>query len=176
MKQQLLLLEDVDALGKKGEVVSAKPGYIRNYLLPKGYAAIATPNVLRKQERLRAEREKQAIVDRQESDALAAQVNGLVLEVRVKVDPDGHMYGSVSANDIADLFQEKGISIEKRNVMVTRPIKETGSHDISLKLKEGVVAQCKLRIIAEGVSMEGAESVVAPIQTEEVNSEETSAE
>lgn len=167
MKQQLLLLEDVEALGKKGEIVSAKPGYIRNYLLPRGLAVIASPNTLRKQERLKAEREKQAIVDRQESELLAKQIEGLVLETKVKVDPEGHMYGSVSALDIAHLFQEKAIPIEKKYIQLNKPIKETGSHKITLKLKEGVLAVCELKIIPEGVVMAGIEAVTAPLPSTE---------
>lgn len=175
MKQQLLLLEDVEALGRKGEIVSAKPGYIRNYLLPRGFAVVASSNTLRKQERLRAEREKQALVDRKEAEELAARIEGTILEIKVKVDPEGHMYGSVSATDIAHLFQEKGYAIEKKNVAVSRPIKETGTHKLSLKLKEGVPVSCVLNIIPEGGSIAGLESVVAPIPTEEGKEEENPA-
>lgn len=167
MKQQLLLLQDVDALGKKGEIVTARPGYVRNFLIPQGYAVIASPNTLRKQERLRAEREKQAVVDRKESEDLAAQVEGLTLDIRVKVDPEGHMYGSVSAADIAQLFQERGLPVEKKCVQVTKPIKVTGAHKISLKLKEGIVANCILNIIPEGMIQTGAEAVTAPLPVEE---------
>jgi large subunit ribosomal protein L9 len=167
MKQQLLLLQDVEALGKKGEIVSAKPGYVRNFLLPQGFAVIASPNTLRKQERLRAERAKQAIVDRKESEELAAQIEGIVLETRVKVDPEGHMYGSVSAADIAALFQEKGLTVERKSVLVNKPIKETGVHKINLKLKEGVTASCQLTIIPEGIKATGIEAVTAPLPTEE---------
>lgn len=166
MKQQLLLLQDVEALGKKGEVVTAKPGYVRNFLLPQGFAVIASPNTLRKQERLRAEREKQAVVDRKEADDLAQQIEGMTLETKVKVDPEGHMYGSVSATDIAQLFQEKGLPVEKKYVLVTKPIKVTGVHKITLKLKEGVPASFQLHIIPEGIVAVGLESVVAPIPVE----------
>lgn len=163
MKQQLLLLEDVEALGKKGEVVSAKPGYVRNFLLPNRLAVIASPNTLRKQERLRAEREKQAIIDRKESEELAMQIEKVALETRVKVDPEGHMYGSVSAADIAQLFQEKGLPVERKYILLNRPIKETGVHKISLKLKEGIALTCQLTIIPEGVNAAGIEAVTAPI-------------
>lgn len=166
MKQQLLLLQDVDALGKKGEVVTAKPGYVRNFLIPKGYAVIASPNTLRKQERLRAERAKQAMVDRKEAEELAIQIEGMILEIKVKVDPEGHMYGSVSAADIALLFQEKGFSVEKKYVQVTKPIKVTGAHAITLKLKEGVPVSFKLHIIPEGMVAAGLEDVVAPLPVE----------
>lgn len=165
MKQQLLLLKDVEALGKKGEVVTAKPGYVRNFLLPNGMAVIASANTLRKQERLRSERAEQAIVDRQESEELAKQIEAVLLEIKVKVDPEGHMYGSVSAADIAQIFQERGLPVDRKNVMLTKPIKETGLKEISIKLKEGVNIVTKLTIIPEGINVAaaGIENVVKPI-------------
>jgi large subunit ribosomal protein L9 len=169
MKQQLLLLADVDSLGRKGELVTAKPGYVRNFLLPRGLAIVATPHTLRKQEALKAEREKQAVIDRQESEQLAAQLEGLVLEIRVKVDPEGHMYGSVSVAEIAALFAEKGLSVEKKYILMTRPLKETGVHKIPLKLKEGISITCQLTVIPEGLITTGAASVTAPIPTEETS-------
>ena len=175
MKQQLLLLEDVDSLGRKGEIVSAKPGYVRNFLLPRGLAAVATTNVLRKQAALRKEREQQAIVDRKESDELAKRLEGVSLEITVKVDPEGRMYGSVTIADIVNLFAEKELTIEKKFIQLTRPIKETGKHQISLKLKEDVLSECTLSIIPEGVEMTGLEDVVAAIE-EEAPQEESSPE
>lgn len=166
MKQQLLLLEDVDALGRKGEIVTAKPGYVRNFLLPRGLAVIASANTLRKQESLRAEREKQAVIDRQEAETFAKQIENVLLEIKVKVDPEGHMYGSVAAGDIAQLFQERGLPIEKKYIQLTRPLKQTGVHKISLKLKEGIPAIVQLTIIPEGVIMTGIEAVTAPIPVE----------
>lgn len=166
MKQQLLLLEDVESLGRKGEIVSAKPGYVRNFLLPRGFAVIASPNTLRKQESLRAEREKQAIIDRQESETLAKQLEGMILEIKVKVDPEGHMYGSVTPNDIVRLFEEKGFPVERKYIQLNRPIKETGNHKIALKLKEGILVSCQLTIIPEGMIMTGKEAVTAPLPVE----------
>ena len=167
MKQQLLLIEDVDALGRKGEIVSAKPGYVRNFLLPRGLAVIANQNTLRKQEALRKEREKQAVIDRQESEKLAATLSGVVLETKVKVDPEGHMYGSVSANDIIHLFQDLGFAIDRKYIQLNKPIKQTGIHKISLKLKEGVMVEMQLSIIPEGLVMTGVEAVTAPIVEEQ---------
>lgn len=170
MKQQLLLLEDVDALGRKGEIVTAKPGYIRNFLLPRSLAVKATANTLRKQEALRIEREKQAVIDREESEKIAKDLETVVLEIKVKVDPEGHMYGSVSSTDIAALFAEKGFAIEKKYILLTRPIKETGAHKISLRLKEGIAVTCQLTIIPEGMITADASAVTAPIPTEDANS------
>lgn len=173
MKQQLLLLQDVDALGKKGEIVSAKPGYVRNFLLPQGFAVVASANTLRKQERLKAERHQQGLIDRKESEELAAQIETTSIETRVKVDPEGHMYGSVSAGDIAQLLQEKGLPVDKKSVQVTKPIKVTGLHKITLKLKEGISVICQLNIIPEGVNVAGIEAVTAPIPVEVKEEEKT---
>jgi large subunit ribosomal protein L9 len=174
MKQQLLLLQDVDSLGKKGELVTARRGYMRNFLIPQGLAIVATTNTLKKQERLRVEREKQAVVDRKESDEIADKITRITLEIRVKVDPEGHMYGSVSASDIVTLLATQGIELDRKHVLLTKPLKVTGQHKISFKLKEAILATCMLRIIPEGMSMEGIEAVTAPIPTEEPQSQEES--
>lgn len=152
MKQQLLLLQDVESLGKKGEIVSAKPGYVRNFLLPKGMAVVASSHTLRTQERLRKERHEQAIVDRKESEALAQKIQEVSLEIHVKVDPEGRMYGSVSAHDIVELLAQNGIEIERRFVLLNKPLKSTGLHTVPLRLKEEVETGCKLMVLPEGVS------------------------
>ena len=166
MKQQLLLLQDVEALGKKGEIVTARRGYTRNFLLPGGHAIVASANTLRKQELLRKERAAQAIIDRKESEELLRQIESITLDTHVKVDPEGRMYGSVTAADIAKLFQERGLPVDRKNVQLTRPIKETGSHKITLKLKEGIAATCQLSIIPEGIVATGIEAVTAPLPVE----------
>jgi large subunit ribosomal protein L9 len=167
MKQQLLLLNDVDGLGKKGEVVIAKAGYVRNFLLPKKLAVVASANTLRKQVRLREERAKQATVDRKDSEELSRQIESITLETHVKVDPEGHMYGSVSASDVALLLQEQGLPVERKYLQLPRPIKVTGKHRILMKLKEGVVATCTLNIVPQGVTPVSGEEMGAPVSGKE---------
>jgi large subunit ribosomal protein L9 len=172
----LLLLEDVHGLGRKGEVVEAKPGFARNYLVPQKRALIAEPNALRKQETLRAERDKQAAVDRTISEELARQVSALTLETHVKVDTDNHMYGSVSIADIVDVLAREGINVDRTFVRIGQPIRTVGLHEIPLKLKEGVECSFKLKVIPEGMDElpEEAAEVVAPIveETPETPAEE----
>lgn len=152
MGNKLLLIEDVEALGRKGEIVTARPGYVRNFLLPQGLAVIADKNALRMQARLKDEREKQAVIDKKESEEIAARLQGLTLSTTVKVDHDGHMYGSVSALDIAHLLQNQaGISLEKRSVLLPHPIKEVGVQEIKIKLKEGIISMITLKVIPEEV-------------------------
>lgn len=146
MGNQLLLIEDVDDLGRSGDIVAVKPGYARNYLLPEKKAIVATKNALRMQARLKEERAKRAEVDKKEAEVLAGKITGMTLTIEVKIDPEGHMYGSVNAMDIARLFEQEGIKLEKRNVVLLAPIKELGVHQIQLKLKEGVPASFTLQI------------------------------
>ena len=149
MATKLLLIEDVEDLGRSGDLVSVKPGYARNFLLPRGVAVIADKGTLRMQARLKEEREKQAIIDRQEAEKVASGINDVVLTKVVKVDQEGHMYGSVSAHDVADLLQAQNVVLEKRAISLKHPIKETGVHKITIKLKEGVTATITLKVISE---------------------------
>jgi large subunit ribosomal protein L9 len=146
MQNQLLLIEDVDDLGRSGDVVSVKPGYSRNFLLPKKKAVVADKFTLRMQAKLKDERLKRAEIDRKDAEELASKLDGMVLSIEVKVDPDGHMYGSVAAVDIVRLFEKEGIVLERRNVVLLQPIKTLGEHVIQLKLKEGVPATITLKI------------------------------
>ncbi len=149
MRNQLLLLEDVEDLGRSGDVVSVKPGFARNFLLPEKKAVIADNFTLRMQAKLKEERAKRAEIDRQEAEELAKSIDGKVLTIEVKVDPDGHMYGSVAAIDIVRLFEKEGIVLERRNVILAHSIKTLGVHTIHLKLKEGVPAQITLKVMSD---------------------------
>ena len=156
MGNQLLLIEDVDDLGRSGDVVSVKPGYARNFLIPQKKAVVADKFTLRLQARLKEERAKQAEVDKTEAEQLAARIDGMVLTIEVKVDPDGHMYGSVTSLDIVRLFEEQDVKLERRNVVLQQPIKQLGVYPIALKLKEGVPAQITLRVMSEAQIAEEA--------------------
>lgn len=150
MRQNLLLLQDVIDLGKSGEVVSVKSGFARNFLVPNKKAVIAGEHTLRMQKKLKEERAKQAATDKSESDALSKALELISLEMHVKVDPEGKMYGSVSQQDIVTLIEEHDIKLDKKDVLLKHPIKDTGDYTISFKLKEGIVGTCKLDIIPEG--------------------------
>ena len=164
MQNQLLLLEDVEDLGRSGDIVKVKPGYSRNFLLPQKKAVVADKFTLRMQSKLQAERSKQAEADRNESEELAARIHGREFCVEVKVDPDGHMYGSVAVSDLIRLFAEEGIELERRNIPLVHPIKTLGAHSIQLKLKEGVPAQVTLHIVAEGYIPPSVEEMQQPVQ------------
>lgn len=153
--KQLLLIEDVDGLGRKGELVTgAKPGFVRNYLLPKRKAVIPDLRTLRMQERLKEERSKQALIDKKASEEIAAKIAEKLISVEVKVDLDGRMYGSVTAKDIVKILDENAISVERKMVILPLPIKKLGTYKIPLRLKEGVDASFSLNVKPEEAAIE----------------------
>ena len=151
MATQYLLLEDVEGLGHSGDIVkNVKPGFARNFLLPRKKIAIADKHTLRLQEKLKEERAQKRLLDKQESEAIAARIEGLTLPVVVKVDHDGHMYGSVTVADILQLLQDKAqVEVEKKSIQLKHAIKVTGTHTIHLKLKEGVEANFNVNVQSE---------------------------
>lgn len=150
MATRYLLLKDVESLGRSGDIVNVRPGYARNYLLPKGFVVPADKRTLGMQERLQKERMELALQHKEESDQLASKINGITLLKVVKVDPEGHMYGSVNAGDVWELLQEQVPSeLDKKSIQLKHPIKATGIHSILVKLKEGVTANFTLKVMSE---------------------------
>lgn len=151
MATKILLLEDVDHVGQKGEIVGVKPGYAYNFLIPKKLALVADANAVRRQARLQEERRAKAAVDRKASEEIAERLKDTAFTVEVKVDHDGHMYGSVSTHDILHLIKmQAGIELDKRAIPLKHPIKQTGVHELTLRLKEGVEALIHLKVLVEG--------------------------
>ena len=147
MVQKILLLEDVEHVGRKGDVSSVKPGYAYNFLIPQGFALVANRAALRRQAKLQEERRIKAEVDRKEATELAARIENETVEIEVKVDQEGHMYGSVSALDIAEKLKLKtGLEIDKRMIQLKHPLKEVGIVDLTIRCKEGVTAQIHVKV------------------------------
>lgn len=147
---KLLLLKDVESLGRSGDIVSVRKGYARNLLIPTKSAVVADANAIRKQTKLQEERKLQAAKDLKESEELALKMVGIEVTKSVKVDHDGHMYGSVSAQDVAELILDQHkIQIEKRQIQIKHPIKEVGVFELPIKLKEGVTSSVTVKVTAE---------------------------
>lgn len=144
MANQLLLLQDVEDLGRSGDVVSVRPGYARNFLIPQKKAVVADKNTLRLQDKLKAERAKKAeeerVIARQTADAL----QGREFTVHAKMDPDGQLFGSVTVLDLVKLFQNDGFKVEKRHVLLAAPLKAKGSYPLVIKFEEGILAEVTL--------------------------------
>lgn len=149
MATQVLLIEDVEDLGHKGELVNVRPGYFRNFLSPQGLAVTATARELRNQAKLQEERRQRAIVDKKESDEIAARIEGITVTATVKVDQEGHMYGSVTTADLVPLiFEVAKVQLDKKSIQLKHAIKEIGEHSVQVKLKEGVKATFQVKVEA----------------------------
>ena len=153
-KPQLLLLEDVTNLGRKGDLTIAKPGFVRNFLLPQKKAVIADKRTIRMQERLQEERAKQAAQDKKDAEVLADKLKDLTLSMTVKTDSQGHLYGSVAAIDIVKVLAGEGYEIYRKNFVVAKSIKTVGLYEIQLRLKENVPATFKLKVKGDKVIQE----------------------
>ena len=154
---RILLCEDVENVGHKGEIVDVKSGYAFNFLFPKKLALIADANAVRRQAKLQEERRMKAQQDRVHSEEIAARLGGGTITTEVKVDHEGHMYGSVSVLDIINLLKlQTGIELEKRFVLLKHPIKQLGIFDIPLRLKEGVEVLMHINIMSERPAHEHA--------------------
>jgi len=147
---KVLLIKDVKDLGKKGELKEVKDGYGQNFLIGKGFALLATNEVLRKYEsdqRKKAEAEKAEMEHLRE---IEKKLGSLKLTVKRKLGANGSLFGAVTKDEIAhDLKEQCGIEIDKKTVEIEHPIKTTGNFDISIKLGHGIHANLSLIIIGE---------------------------
>ena len=145
---KLILREDVPKLGHAGEVVSVKPGYARNFLLPQGKAALASEakvNELEHHKRLIAEKVARDLKD---LNAARDRLEQLQLEVEAQAGEEGRLFGSVTAIQIAELIGEKGIEIDRRKIDLAEPIKEIGDHSVPIRLHREIIANVKLKVTA----------------------------
>jgi large subunit ribosomal protein L9 len=145
---QLVLTEDVAHLGKQGEVVEVKPGYGRNYLLPRGMATIPTKHNLRLLERykIRVKQAREArIADLKSLAEQIAKMAGITIEANA--NEEGHLYGSVAAPEISKGLKSKGMQIEQDMVKLEGPIKETGLYAVKLNLGYEIETEVKVAVI-----------------------------
>ncbi len=154
---KVILLEDVDALGKMGDTVSVKDGYARNYLIPRNLALPATARNVRAQEhQLRdIDRRRTKIVDNARS--LADRIAGVSLSFNRKVGEKGRLFGSVTNMDIAEALGEKGLTVDRKDIHLPEPIKSLGEFDVEVKLHHDVAPVVKVTVLPEeGEIPEGA--------------------
>lgn len=162
---KVILTEEIRGLGTRGDVVTVKDGYARNYLLPKNLAREASTGNLKQIEH---ERRKWSLLAQQEKDAAqkaADKVKGVKITIEKRVGEHGHLFGSVTANEIADALLEKGIEVDKRRIELEQPIKNLGVHDVDVRLHRDVTAQIKVEVIALGVEkLEEAPAAETPAE------------
>lgn len=147
---KILLREDVDDLGARGEIVRVRAGYARNYLLPRKLAVEATAGNVKQIERERALLLKKAANERATADAQAEQMSSVVLAFERKAGESGALYGSVTSMDIAEALKERGYEIDRHRIHLREPLKRVGDFTVPLRLHREVTVDLKVKVAAEG--------------------------
>lgn len=146
---KVILQDNVDPLGTIGDVVTVRDGYARNFLIPRGKALIATASELKRFEGRRVKFEADRIKTREEAQKRAEQMRGTEVSRSVKVSDEGKLYGSVGVSEIADLLEEKGYTIEKKQILLPEPIKAVGTVVVPIRLHPEVTTEISVTVIGE---------------------------
>jgi large subunit ribosomal protein L9 len=148
---QAILLRDVDRLGERGDIIDVSPGFLRNYLLPRKLAHTATPaSIAEAKRRMEAqERAQREAAERAQENA--ALLSRTVLTISQPAGDDGRLFGSVTAQDVADAIrQARDLKLDRRKVQLDEPIRTTGTHMVTVEVHEGVTANVKTIVTAAG--------------------------
>lgn len=144
---KIILREDVEKLGQAGDVVEVADGYARNFLLPKKLAVQAKPGKLEEIKKMEKKKRKQEEARREEAQEQAGKMEEAKLVFPVKAGEQGRLFGSVTSQDIADKFEEKGFEIDRRNIDLEENIKELGEHQISIKIFKDISAEITVEVV-----------------------------
>jgi large subunit ribosomal protein L9 len=148
---QAILLEDVETLGTRGEIIDVSPGYLRNYLLPRKLAHAATPASLAEAKRRMEAAEKAAQEAAERAQENAALLSKTVLTISHPAGEDGRLFGQVTSQEIVDaLRQARDLKLDKRKVRLEEPIRTTGTHMVEVEVHDDVVAKVKTIVTAAG--------------------------
>ncbi len=147
---KIILRKDLETLGKVGEIVNVKNGYARNYLIPRGYAYVATEGAIKALEIEKKRFQKRLEIDRMRAEELANELSQVQLTIPMKVGEEGRLYGSVTPIMIAEKLKEEfNYTIDKRQIVLDEPIKSLGIFDIRIKLFQDIFATIKVWVINE---------------------------
>jgi large subunit ribosomal protein L9 len=160
--KQVLLREDIDKLGARGEIVRVKAGYARNYLLPRNLAVEATASNVKQIEGERAALMKREAKERTTAEGQADQLRKVTLKFERKVGEAGVLYGSVTSMDIAHSLEEQGYQIDRRKISLREPLKRFGNYTVPVRLHREVTVELPVSVVGEG----GVEVDVEVLQTE----------
>lgn len=146
---KLILTAEVSGLGSAGDVVDVRNGYARNYLIPQGYAIAWTRGGQKQVDSITAARTAREAATLDEAQALKGRLEEQPVTLTAKAGREGRLFGSVTTADVADAVQSAGLGpIDKRTVELSAPIKATGQHEATVKLRDGVVAAITLQVVA----------------------------
>jgi large subunit ribosomal protein L9 len=146
---EIILREHIDNLGRRGDIVKVAEGYARNYLLPRKLALAVTEANKRQIERERKVAEVRDAEEKQQADAVAQRLTDTPIEIARRVGENDTLYGSVTTADIAHALEAKGVSVEKKKIVLADPLKSLGEFTVPVKVHRDVTAQVKLKIVPQ---------------------------
>ena len=146
---EVILRADVPELGRRGDVVSVKAGYARNYLLPRKLAMEATPGNRKQVVEMKAAGARREATEKSAAESLAAQLGEITVELTAKAGESDQLFGSITAMDIADALEAKGFNIDKRKLHLDEPIKTLGEYSVPVRLHREVTASVKVVVARE---------------------------
>ena len=147
---KLILVESIHRLGEAGDLVSVKPGFARNFLLPQGKAMLATESRVKEFEHKRRIAEEKAAREIKDLQAVKKQLEALRVEIGARAGETGKLFGSVTSSQIADKVEAAGLAIDRRRIDMREPIKEIGEHKVSVRLLRELIASLTIVVVAEG--------------------------
>jgi large subunit ribosomal protein L9 len=146
---KVLLTKDVPKVGKKGDILEAKEGYARNFLIPNGLAVEATQNALNQVEAQKKALERKKEKEKEAAQALAAKLKAFTITLRHKAGDEGKLFGSITSAEIADALKAKGFDIDKKQIVLDDHIRLVGHHDVSIKLHPEVTALLPVEVMKQ---------------------------
>jgi large subunit ribosomal protein L9 len=149
---KVILADDIRGLGHRGDTVTVKPGYARNYLFPQGFAYEATDANVRRLSEEKKKYDEKMLSEKAVASEAAGKVEGITVTVTKKAGEEGQLYGSVTASEIADALAAKNIEVDRRRIELAEPIRRIGPHTVHVRLHRDVVATLTVDVQPAGVS------------------------
>jgi len=145
---KVVLIKNVQNLGNSGEIKNVADGYARNFLIPGGYAKIATKDTIKQAEELEKNRKKKAEEDLKTAEELVAKLENVSFLIKAKAEKSGKLYAAINSKEISKALGEKGFSVSEDKIVIKNPIKEVGDHEIVVNLNHGLEA--RINVLVEG--------------------------
>ena len=143
----VILLQDVENLGTAGDIVAVKPGYARNYLVPRGYALRASKRNLAVAEEQKKIAKSRSRREQKEQEALVSKLTGIELTIEVQVGEEERMFGSVTSQDIHSALEAKGVNVERHDILLEEPIKALGIYNVPVKISAELKPELRVYVI-----------------------------
>jgi large subunit ribosomal protein L9 len=146
---KVILLDDITSVGRRGEVRDVSDGYARNFLLPKKLAVTASAGNLKNLEHIKKQQDAKADRVRRDAESMRARIEALVNEERRQASDEGKLFGSVTAQDLVDFLGTRGVTVERRRIVLDEPIKALGETTVPIRLHPEVTAQLRVNVVRE---------------------------